>query len=59
VEGPARILRSGIADVTARIFAKMTGGNPPEMTDKTLADMDRVILEITVDRVYGASYLNQ
>jgi PPOX class probable F420-dependent enzyme len=59
VEGPARILRGGIADATARIFAKMTGGNPPEMTDKTLADMDRVILEITMDRVYGASYLNQ
>jgi PPOX class probable F420-dependent enzyme len=59
VEGPARILRSGIADATARIFVKMAGGDSPELTDKTLADMDRVILEISVDRVYGASYLNQ
>jgi hypothetical protein len=37
----------------------MTGCDPPELTDKTLADMDRVILEISVDHVYGASYLNQ
>lgn len=37
----------------------MAGGDSPELTDKTLADMDRVILEISVDRVYGASYLNQ
>lgn len=59
VEGSARIVRSGIADATSRIFAKMTGGDPPEMTDETLAGMDRVILEISVDRVYGASYLNQ
>jgi len=59
VEGPARILRSGIADATARIFVKMAGGDPPELTDETLAGMDRVILEISVDRVYGASYLNQ
>jgi PPOX class probable F420-dependent enzyme len=59
VEGRARVLRSGIADATARIFAKMTGGDPPELTDKTLADVNRVVLEISVDHVYGASYLSQ
>jgi PPOX class probable F420-dependent enzyme len=59
VEGPARIVRSGIAVASARIFTRMTGDDPPELTDEKLAGLDRVILEISVDRVYGASYLNQ
>lgn len=58
VEGPARVLRGGIGDATARVMQKITGNVPDATpTDEQLAAADRVILEITVDRVYGVSYV--
>jgi hypothetical protein len=58
VEGPARIISTGIAEATARLLAKITGQTPPSApNDEVLAGMDRVILEITVERAYALSYL--
>jgi PPOX class probable F420-dependent enzyme len=59
VEGSARILRTGIAGASAEIFGRIQGGDPPELTDEMLESLDRVILEISVDRFYGASYLDK
>jgi len=60
VTGPARILREGIADATGRIFGRITGTAPdPPLTDEMLAGMNRVILEITIERVAAASYLQE
>lgn len=33
------------------------GSIPEPMSDDELAAIDRVLLEVTVERVYGASYL--
>ena len=58
VEGPARIITSGISEPTARLLAKIAGQTPPSApTDEMLASMDRVILEITVERAYALSYV--
>jgi PPOX class probable F420-dependent enzyme len=57
VEGKATVRREGIADDTARIFAFVMGTAPTGLTDETLANMDRVILDIGIEKVYGASYL--
>ena len=58
VEGPAAILTTGIGELTARIIAAISG-KPPErvLTDEQLADIDRVVIELTAARAYGASYL--
>ncbi|TMR93946.1 TIGR03618 family F420-dependent PPOX class oxidoreductase [Nonomuraea basaltis] len=59
LEGPARIRTTGIGADTAELWSRM-GGRPVEpMSDADLAAMNRVILEITIERVYGASYLDQ
>ena len=57
LEGPAAIIETGIAPITGRIFARMAGGDPPALSDEDLAAMDRVLIRIDVDRVYGSSYL--
>ena len=58
VEGPARIRREGIGSATARIMAKIRGeALPAEPSDEQLADADRVILELDVERVYAVSYV--
>ena len=58
VEGAARIISSGAGEATARIFARIMGKEPDEpLTDEALAQMDRVILELSVDHVYGLSYI--
>jgi PPOX class probable F420-dependent enzyme len=57
VEGPARIRTSDIGEATAMIFAAITGSEVGPLSDEELARLDRVILEITVAKVYGASYL--
>lgn len=57
VEGPARIRTSDIGQATARIFAAITGGEVGSLSDEELAGLDRVILEITCAKVYGASHL--
>jgi PPOX class probable F420-dependent enzyme len=58
VEGPARIVRDGAGAMTTRLFEKVSGAAMPEpLTDEQCADMNRVILELTVERIYGVSHL--
>jgi PPOX class probable F420-dependent enzyme len=58
IEGPVRIISSGISAPTALLLAKITGQTPPSPpTDEMLASIDRVILEITIERAYALSYL--
>ena len=58
IEGSARILREGVGERTARIVARIVGSEVGEaQTDEALAAVDRVILELSVDRTYGVSYL--
>jgi PPOX class probable F420-dependent enzyme len=58
LEGPARILREGVGEPTARIVARILDAPVGEaQTDEAMAAVDRVILELTVERTYGASYL--
>ena len=60
VEGPARILTTGIAEATTRIFESITGEKPADpLTDEILAGVDRVILELTVEHVYGVSHMEE
>jgi PPOX class probable F420-dependent enzyme len=59
LEGPARIRRTDIGPPTARIIERILGAPADAVqTDNELAAIDRVILEIEVGRVYGASYLS-
>jgi PPOX class probable F420-dependent enzyme len=59
--GPAEILTENIGMPTASVAQKMTGSDePPEpVSDEALAEVGRVILAITVDRVGAASYIGQ
>jgi PPOX class probable F420-dependent enzyme len=58
VEGPARVLREGISEPTARIVERIRGVRPETApSDAQLAAADRVILEIAIERVYGASWI--
>lgn len=60
VEGRATLRRQDIAEDTARIFALIGGAEPPaDLTDELLASIDRVIVELAVDRVYGPSHLER
>jgi PPOX class probable F420-dependent enzyme len=57
--GPAEILTQDIGGPTAAIAQRIGGtAEPPEpMSDETLAEVGRVILAITVDRVTAVSYI--
>jgi PPOX class probable F420-dependent enzyme len=58
VEGAARIVESGIAEPTMRIFERISGSRPASpLTDEMLAGMKRVILEITIEKVRDVSYV--
>lgn len=58
VEGPARILDTDVGGPTSRLFERIFGKpTEPPLTAEQCAAMDRVILELTVKRVYGVSYL--
>ena len=58
VEGPAEILTTGIAAPTEKILSRITGRPPGgPLTDEVLGAMGRVILALTVERVYGVSYV--
>ena len=60
LEGPARVLTSGIGHATAMVMARiLEQGTVEPPTEDDLAAADRVIIEIAVDRVYGANYLPQ
>jgi PPOX class probable F420-dependent enzyme len=58
IEGPATVLRSGIGDITARVFSQVLGQPVDPQTDEALAAVDRVVIEITAERTYGA-YIEQ
>ena len=57
--GPAEIVTQNIGVPTATIMQRITrAADPPEpMSDHALAEVDRVILAITVKRVQAASYI--
>lgn len=57
--GPAEILTENIGLPTARIMQRITGAaeQPEPMSDEALADVGRVVLAITVDRVAAVSYI--
>ena len=57
IEGPATIEATDVAPMTSRILARISGGEPPELTESELAAAGRVLLRLDVDRVYGASHL--
>ena len=57
VEGPARVSTESLGSRTTQIFEHVLGQPPDQpMTDEQVAEMNRVILEIDVERSYGASY---
>jgi hypothetical protein len=49
--GPARIRRKDIGEDTARLFKVFTGQEAEPQSDEDLAAIDRVILEIDVEKV--------
>lgn len=58
VEGPALLRSEKISADTAKVWARITGQeitDPP--SEESLTAVDRIIIEITIDRVYGVSYL--
>ena len=58
VEGPARLVTEGAGATTTRIIEAMSGTPMAEpLSDETVAAMGRVVLEITVERAYGASHI--
>jgi hypothetical protein len=52
-----RRLCQRLGEAFRTIFAAITGNGTEPLSDEDLAALDRVILEITCARVYGASYL--
>jgi PPOX class probable F420-dependent enzyme len=59
--GSAEILTENIGPPTARIMQRMARSDePPEpLSDEALAEVGRVILSITVERVAAANYIGQ
>jgi Pyridoxamine 5'-phosphate oxidase len=57
--GPAEILTEDIGGPTARIAQRISGATePPEpLSDDALAEVGRVILAITIERVTAVSYI--
>jgi PPOX class probable F420-dependent enzyme len=59
--GPAEILTENIGQPTARIMQRIAGmDEPPEpQSDEALAEIDRAILAITVDRVNAVTHMGE
>jgi PPOX class probable F420-dependent enzyme len=57
--GPAEILTNNIGAATARIMQRITDATerPEPMSDDALAEVGRVLLAITIERVTAASYI--
>ena len=57
--GPAEILTENIGPPTAAIMQRIADlpEPPPQQTDEALADIGRIVLQITVDRVSAVNYL--
>ena len=60
VSGPARVLTEDIGPATARIMQRIAGLEeaPEPQTDEALAEVGRVVLELTIERVGPVSYLD-
>jgi PPOX class probable F420-dependent enzyme len=59
--GPAEIITENIGRPTARVMQRIAGAAeaPEPMSDEALAEVGRVILALTIDRVSSANYINQ
>jgi PPOX class probable F420-dependent enzyme len=59
--GPAEILTENIGRQTARIMQRIADADePPEpLSDEALAEIDRVILAISVDRVSAVTHMGE
>ena len=59
ISGPAEILTEKIGEATASVMQRIAGSaEPPEpMSDEALAEVGRVILAITIERVSAVNYL--
>lgn len=57
--GPAEILTNNIGPATAQVMQRITAAaEPPEpMSDDALAEVGRVLLAITIERVTAANYI--
>ena len=57
--GPAEIRTKEIGPATARIMQRISdaAGTPEPMSDEALAEVGRVLLAITIERVTAASYI--
>lgn len=57
--GPAEILTENIGTATATVMQRISqAAEPPDpISDEALADIGRVILAITIDRVSAANYI--
>ena len=57
--GPAEILTEHIGAPTAMVMQRMTGAADPQepLSDEALAELGRVILAITIERVSAANYI--
>jgi PPOX class probable F420-dependent enzyme len=57
--GPAEVLTKDIGVATAMLMQRITGADePPEpMSDDALAEIGRVVLAITIERVTAANYI--
>ena len=58
--GSARILTEDIGASTARIMQRITGSDelPPAQSDEALAEIGRVILEISIERVTAVTHFD-
>ncbi|MEY3362099.1 MAG: hypothetical protein RL531_1818 [Actinomycetota bacterium] len=58
LEGAARIVTEGAGPTTTRIFERMTGAPMADpLSDEAVAAMGRVIIELTIERAYGATHI--
>ena len=57
--GPAEIMTENIGPSTAAIMQRIADlpEPPPQQTDEALADIGRVVLQITVDRISAVNYI--
>ena len=57
--GPAEILSRDIGAATAKVMQRIAdAAEPPEaMSDEALAEVGRVLLAITIERVTAATYI--
>jgi len=57
LEGPARVLREGIAERSRLIYLRFAPHLAENLTDEVLADRDRVLIEFAPERLYAHPYL--